>query len=113
MHLRGHDSNHDRPLRVVLEWVPEALGMLPRRPAGAVLQAKRLGNGVVQRAVIDVLGASDHALAVPRVHLGVEERLGRTVSRDSVRSCLSSGVRGPHSSFERTAPGCYRLAGSI
>src|SRR5271165_2516458 len=24
MHLRGHDSNHDPPLRVVLEWVPEA-----------------------------------------------------------------------------------------
>jgi hypothetical protein len=83
--------------------------MLSRRPVGAALETKRLGNGVVQRAVIGVLAAADRALTVARVQGGVEERLGRVVSKDSVRSCLSSGARGPHPTFERTGPGCYQL----
>jgi hypothetical protein len=112
MHLRGHDSNHDRPLEAVLEWVPEASSMRPRRPAAAVLGAKRLGNGVVQRAAIGALAAADRVLTVAEVQVAVEERLGMAVSRDSVRSCLSSGVRSPHPAFERAAPGCYRLTRS-
>jgi hypothetical protein len=94
VHLRGHNSNHDRPLGVVLDWVPEASSVLSRRPVAAVLETKRLGSGVVQRAVVCVLAAVDRALSVADVQGGVEERLEGPVSKDSVRSCLSSGARG-------------------
>jgi hypothetical protein len=82
--------------------------MLPRPLAAAVAGAKRLGNGVVQRAVMGALVAARGVLTVAEVQGAVEERLGMEVSRDLVRSCLSSGARGPHPIFERTDPGCYR-----
>jgi hypothetical protein len=113
MHLRGHDSNHDRPLEAVLEWAPDASIMLSRRPVSAGLETRRLGNGVVQRAVMGVLAAADRVLTVVEVHVAVEQRVGMAVSRDSVRSCLSSGARGPHPIFERRGPGCYRLGPPI
>ena len=87
--------------------------MRPRQPAAAVLGAKRLGNGVVQRAVMGALVAARRVLTVAEVQAAVEERLGMEVSGDSVRSCLSSGARGPQPIFERTGPGCYRPAGPI
>ena len=83
--------------------------MRPRGPAAAVLAAKRLGNGVVQRAVMGALAAAGRVLTVAEVQAAVEERLGMPISKDSVRSCLSSGARGPHWIFERTSPGCYRV----
>ena len=113
MHFRGHDSNHDRPLAAVLEWIPEASIMPPRRLAAAVLESKRLANGVVKRAAMGALAAADRVLTVAEVQVAVEERLGMPVSKDSVRSCLSSGARSPHPAFERAAPGCYRLMRSI
>jgi len=82
--------------------------MRTRRPAAAVVGAKRLGNGVVQRAVIGALVAARRVLTVVEVQGAAEERLGMEVPRGSVRSCLSSGARGPHPVFERTDPGCYR-----
>lgn len=82
--------------------------MRPTPPAAAVPAAKRLGNGVVQRAAMDALVAARRVLTVAEVQGAVEEGLGMEVSRDSVRSCLSSGARGPHPIFERTDPGCYR-----
>lgn len=87
--------------------------MRPRQPAAAVVEAKRRGNGVVQRAVMGALAAADRVLTVAEVQVAVEERLGMPVSKDSVRSCLSSGARSPHPIFERAAPGCYRLTRSI
>ena len=113
MHLRGHDSNHDRPLRAVLEWVPEASSLRQRRPVAAVPELTRLANGVVKRAAIGVLAAADCALTVADVRGGVEQLLGGPISRASVRSCLSTGARGQDPRFERTAPGCYRLTRSI
>ena len=68
--------------------------------------------GVVQRAVLGVLAAADRALTVADVQGGVEERLGRPVSKDSLRSCLSTGARGADASFERMAPARYRLTRS-
>jgi hypothetical protein len=110
VHLRGHDSNHDLPLGIVLEWVSEGSGMGRGRLIAAPARTKRLGNGVVQRAVIHVLAGADRALSVADLHRAVEERLGQPVSRHSVRSSLASGARGAAPAFERTAPGCYRLA---
>jgi len=110
MHLRGHDSNHAGPLGEVLKWVPEASDVLRRCPAPCALETKRLGNGMVQGAVIGVLAAAGRALSVVDVHGAVEERLGGSVSKDSVGSCMSTGARGAHVKFERTTRGWYRLA---
>jgi hypothetical protein len=80
------------------------------RPVVALPKMKRLGNGVVQRAVTRVLAVAGHALSVADVQGVVEERLGQPVSKDSVNSCLSTGARGAKPRFERMAPGCYRLS---
>jgi len=108
MHLRGHDSNHDRPLGMVLEWVPEASSIRPRRPAAAVLGAKRLDNGAVRRAAIGALSAADRALTVAEVQVAVEARLGQRVSEYSVRSCLSAGARGAEPRFRLSAVSAIR-----
>jgi hypothetical protein len=67
-----------------------------------VVETKRLGNGVVKRAVVGAL-AADRVLTMAEVQSAVAERLGGLVSKDSARSCLSSGARGSRPSFERTA----------
>ncbi len=58
------------------------------------------------------LAAADRVLTVADVQVAVEERLGMPVSKDSVRSCLSTGARGADASFERVAPARYRLTRS-
>jgi hypothetical protein len=113
MHLRGHDSNHDMLLGAVLEWAPEGTSTRRRRPIAAVPKTKRLGNGVVQRAVVQILAGADRVLSVADVHAAVEARLGQRVSEDSVRSCLSAGARGAEPRFRRIAPGRYGLARPI
>jgi hypothetical protein len=85
--------------------------MRPRRPVAEGSPRKRLGNGVVKRAVVGVLSAADRELTVAAVQVRVEECLGRPISKDSVRSCLSTDVRGQEPRFERTSPGRYRLSG--
>lgn len=91
-------------------WVPEESSRHLGRPIVAPPKRKRLGNGVVQRAVIGVLAAAGHAMSVAEVHGAVEERLGQPVSKDSVSCCLSTGARGAGPRFERMARGCCRLA---
>jgi hypothetical protein len=73
-------------------------------------ETKRLGNGVVQRALMKALAASDGSMGVREARAGVETLLGRSVSRDSVNSCLSTGARGVRPGFERVSSGRYRLA---
>ncbi len=70
----------------------------------------RLGNGVVLRAVVDVMAIQERPMAVAEVHAAVECCLGHPVSRESVNSCLSTGARGARPRFERIAPGRYQLA---
>jgi hypothetical protein len=71
---------------------------------------KRLGNGVVQRALVTALAVSDGPMGVCEAQAAVEALLGHCVSRDSVNSCLSTGARGVRPRFERVAPGRYQLA---
>jgi hypothetical protein len=75
-------------------------------------EPKRLGNGVIQRAVITALEEADGAMDVGEAHAAVEVLLRRTVSRDSVISCLSTGARAARCRFERVARGRYQLAPS-
>jgi len=46
---------------------------------------------------------------VGEIHATVERLIECPVSRDSVNSCLSTGARGAHPSFQRVERGSYRL----
>jgi hypothetical protein len=69
----------------------------------------KLGNGVVQDAVVKVLVAADRPMRLAEVRTAVDALLGHPVSKDSINCCLSTGARGNNPRFERVAPGCYRL----
>jgi hypothetical protein len=79
------------------------------RPAPEASRKLRLGNGVVQRAVVEALAEADRPMDVGEAHATVEGLLGYPVSRDSVNSCLSTGARGARPKFQRVEPGNYRL----
>jgi hypothetical protein len=69
----------------------------------------RLGNGVVQRAVVKVLAAEGGPMRGAEIHRAVERLLGRPVSKDSVSWCLRTGARGKEPRFQRVSYGTYRL----
>jgi hypothetical protein len=70
---------------------------------------RRLGNGVVQRAVVKVLSADGGSMQLADVQAAVTTRLGQSVSKESVSWCLRTGCAGDEPRFERVAYGCYRL----
>ena len=113
MHLSGHYSNYSPAFMGVLDafpaGFPDQTGQ--DRPVPEASGTHRLGNGVVQRAVIEVLSRADRPMDVGEVHTTVEGLLGYPVSRDSVNSCLSTGARGPR---PNSSSGSGRVAtGSI
>jgi len=114
MRLSGHYSNHSSSLVGVLEAFPEGvLESAPRcRLEAEASKALRLGNGVVQRAVIKALALAARPLGVSEAQTSVEAALGHPVSKDSVNSCLSTGVRGAQPRFQRVAPGRYQFVRS-
>jgi hypothetical protein len=70
---------------------------------------RRLGNGVVQRAIMQVLGAADEPMRTGEVQAGVERLLGHSVAKESVSWSLRTGSRGDRPRFERVAYATYRL----
>jgi hypothetical protein len=76
---------------------------LPSAPTG------RLGNGEIKRAVVKVLAAANGPMRAVDIYQAAEHLLGRCVPKDSVYSCLSTGVRGKEPQFERVSDGVYRL----
>lgn len=111
MHLVGQLSNPSGPLKAVLEVAAVVRpGPSELRESVVVEPASgRLGNGVVQRAVVKVLVAARRPMRAPEVHAVVEDLLGRPVSKDSISWCLAAGARGKEQRFDRVARGCYRL----
>jgi hypothetical protein len=89
---------------------PRRLECAQETTAAALPMTTRLGNGVVQKAVISAFVAAGRPMGVSEVQMAVEAQLGHPVSRDSINSCLSSGARGQEPRFERVAHGCYSLA---
>ncbi len=69
----------------------------------------KLGNGVVQAAVVKVLAAADRPMCLAEVRTAVDALFGQSVSKDSINWCLSTGARGKEPRFERTSRGCYQL----
>jgi hypothetical protein len=70
---------------------------------------RRLGNGVVRRAVVKVLAAADSPMRVVEIQKAVESALGHAASYESVSWCLRMGSRGGESHFERVSYYFYRL----
>lgn len=111
MHLVGQLSNPSAALAAVLEVAAVARsGPRELRESVVVVEpARRLGNGVVQRAVVKVLAASQRPMRGAEVWAAVVALLGHPVSKASVSWCLSTGARAEEPRFERVARGCYRL----
>ncbi len=113
MHVRGHDSNHAGSHHAVLEAFPD--GVPQDALAGGESRrgrSGRLGNGEVQRAIARALSAAERPLRLAEILGLVEADLGFGVSRDSVKCCLTAGVRGSEARFERAGRGLYALSRS-
>jgi hypothetical protein len=112
MRSSGHYSNPPKALKTVLRCPSEGLSSPRGAPKAILPELKRLDNGVILRAVIRVLAEADGAMDVGEDHVAVEVLLGRSVSRDSVGSCLSTGARAARCRFEHVERGRYQLAPS-
>jgi hypothetical protein len=112
MHLVGQLSNPSAPLAAVLEAVA-VVRPGPRELRESVVVepvSGRLGNGVVQRAVVKVLEVARRPMCGQEVRLAVEDLLGHPVSEHSISWCLAAGARRRKPLFERVARGRYTLA---
>ena len=112
MHLVGQLSNPSATLVAVFEAAGGALRQQPagsQRPIAWEPASRRLGNGVVQRAVVKVLAAASGPMRGADVHQAVEQLLGRPVSKSSVSWSLAADARSKEPRFERTTRGHYQL----
>jgi hypothetical protein len=81
----------------------------PRQPISPEPVSRRLGNGVVQRAVVKVLAAARRPMRAADIHLAVERLLGHPVSENSVAWCLAAGVQVERPRFDRITRGSYQI----
>jgi len=109
MRLVGQLSNPSAALAAVFEALSDEPIKATARPQPQLEVGRRLGNGVVQRAVIKVLAAAGLPMRPAEVHASVERLLGHRVSKNSVSWCLAAGARSEKHRFVRTAPGRYQL----
>ena len=112
VHLVGQLSNPSVALAAVFEVAavvrPEPRGL--RESVVLEPASGRLGNGVVQRAVVKVLAMAQRPMCGQEVRLGVEALLGHPVSENSISSCLAYGVRRREPLFVRVTRARYVLA---
>jgi hypothetical protein len=85
----------------------DGLGQAPVKPP------LRLPMGAIQTAVLDVLGSTGGSLRTGEIHLRVEARLGRPVSRDTVASFLSVAARDAGSPVRRGSRGWYGVCRAL
>jgi hypothetical protein len=71
---------------------------------------RRLGNGVVQRAVFSVLAETGGPMRLADIQADVERLLGQPVSMESVSWSLRVDANGERRCFERVERGLYRLS---
>jgi hypothetical protein len=108
MRLLGHLTNPPSSLQAVFNALPDEPIEPMARPESPVATG-RLGNGVVQRAIVKVLASADRPMRLRDIHSAVEDRLGQAVSKESVSWCLRRSRSGDELRFERVAFGSYRL----
>ncbi len=109
MRLVGQLSNPSGPLKTVFKALPDEPIKLSATHEPPSASSGRLGNGVVQRAVVKVLASAGGSMRGAEIHQAVEHLLGHLVSKDSVSWCLAAGVQGTRPHFERVSYGVYRL----
>ncbi len=108
MHLVGQLSNFSASLAAVFKALPKE-PVEPTACSESLPPTGRLGNGVIQRAIVKVLAAAKEPMRGTDVHRAVEHILGHPVSKNSVSWCLAACVRGRQPQFERVSYGVYRL----
>jgi hypothetical protein len=108
MHLVGQLSNPSARLQSILDLSASRVKVRATQPQSQAALS-RLGNGVVQRAVMRVLGDAGGPMRTGEVQAGVERLLGRPVAKESVSWSLRTGSRGATSRFECVAYATYRL----
>lgn len=108
MHLVGQLSNPSSRLQSVLD-LPASRVKAQLRQEQSQLAQRRLGNGVVQRVVMRVLGSADRPMRTGEVQAAVERLLGRPVAKESVSWSLRMGAQGAKPRFECVAYSTYRL----
>jgi len=111
MHLVGQHSNPSELLEAVLGWVPDGSPTRRREPIAGLLETKRLGNGVVQRAVVRGFAVGGRTMDISEAQRAAEAVLGGAVPPDTGNNFVSTRAPGPAPRFERVAHGRYRLAG--
>lgn len=110
MRLLGRFTNPSAPLAAVFEALPdEPVERASRLDPQPQVATGRLGNGVVQRAIVNVLTSADQPMRLRDIHSAVEDWLGQAVSKESVSWCLRMSRTGAGLRFERVAYGSYRL----
>ena len=92
MHLVGQLSNLSGPLKAVFEAVSSAPLPATWCPAPQH-ETDRLGNGIVQRAILEVLATAGRPLRGTDIHAAVAHLLGHQVSKNSVSWSLAAGAR--------------------
>jgi hypothetical protein len=106
MRLVGQLSNPSSSLERVLE----APSTSAARPSSVPMPPScRLGNGVVQRAVVKVLSTADRPMRLREICSALDKMLGQPVSVESVSWSLRTGSRGLKPQFERVSRGVYCL----
>lgn len=108
VHLVGRLSNPSAALGAVFEALPDK-PLEPKERLAPEPEKGRLGNGVVQRAVVKVLAADDGPMRCADIYRAVEGVLGHPVSKDSVSWCLATGAKDKAPRFDRVDYGTYRL----
>jgi hypothetical protein len=109
MRLVGQLSNPSPSLQFILDLPRSRVKRRALQLLSLQSLPKRLGNRVVQQAVIQVLTTANGPMRTSEVHAGVERLLGRPVSKESVSWSLRTGSRGRKPHFECTAYATYRL----
>jgi hypothetical protein len=107
--LTGALSNHDSAnvLRKLLDWKRRA--MHTSKSEAVLGQLIRPPQGAIQAAVLEVLRGAPCSLHVAEIHKGVEDELGRAVSRDTVASFLSVACRAGAPVVLRVERGVYAV----
>lgn len=108
MQLVGQLSNPSGQLIRVLSAFPAGVSSRWSGPLQTSLKAKRLGNGVIKRAVLRAL-ADGERRKLAEVVEAVGDLTGQEVSVESVSWCLRMGSRKEQPLFDRPARGYYQL----
>lgn len=108
MRLVGQLSNPSPSQKRAFEAAYGGIPARMRRKRGMSPPARRLGNGVVQRAIARVL-VDGQPMKLADIRTAVEEFLGESVSIESVGWCLRVGSRKETPQFSRPARGFYQL----